>query len=401
MAERNKELVTKVSILSVAFLLYTTSILQSTLGAIAKAFPGTDPETVKLLQSITPLMMLIFSTLCGQLERFISKRKILFAAMCLMVIGGVTPAFFGNSFEFLIVMKGVFGAGYGLAFPLSASLIADFFDGRERSKMMGFKGAVGAASGVVMSMLGGVLANIHWRYAYLGYLLIIPVALFIMFTLPEPDKSVKKEKPAKGEGASWGRLTPLTFIISLLNIGFNIMMYTFFTSVAIVIVLTNVGNSAQAGMVNSMYTACAFVAGLLFVFVKQIFKRYTIVLAVALVGASFLTMLNANSFPLFILGGVLFGLGFGTYNPEMNLLVIGSAKEKSAATLAMSVYVAGQAIGQFISPIILKYATGMLGLAGPKAGWMIAAPALLVASVVLILFIALVKPKNNNTPINQ
>lgn len=54
----------------------------------------------------------------------------------------------------------------------------------------GFKSAVGAAAGMVFQMMGGMLAAYNWRFSFLGFLLVIPIALIIWFKLP--DTGVKK-----------------------------------------------------------------------------------------------------------------------------------------------------------------------------------------------------------------
>ncbi|WP_371374822.1 MFS transporter [Sporomusa aerivorans] len=392
MSDKKYGFVTKAAVLSVALLMYTTATTTPALGAIAKAFPDVSPDTVKQIASLPSLMMIAGSLLTGQLERFMTKKAILYVSMTVQLVAGIIPAFYGDM-ALILVCRAFFGVGYGLVFPLASSLIADLFDGRERDTLMGLKSAVGAAAGIVFQMLGAYLAVISWRHAFLGFLLIIPIFLMIFFKLPEPEK---KTAPMAADGAVQARLTPATWYICLLNLIYNLIQFSFMTNVAIVMTTAKIGNAMQAGMVLTAFTAAAFVAGLAYGKVAQVFKRYTVALAVGLVGLAFLMLLNVDTYALFLVAGAIFGLGFGTYNPAVTLLLIGTA-HKSAATLALSFFVALMGVGQFLSPIALGFLTKMLGFAGPLAAWQLAAPACLAAAVILTLAAAFNKPKHEGT----
>lgn len=174
------------------------------------------------------------------------------------------------------------------------------------------------------------------------------------------------------------------------------LQFSFMTNMAIVMAESKIGNAVQAGMVLTAFTAAAFVAGLLFGKISLLLRRFTIALAVGLVGLSFLILLNVNTYTMFLVAGAIFGLGFGIYNPAITLLVIGSA-HKSAATRALSYFVALLGVGQFLSPITLSFITKIIGLKGVLAAWTVAAPTLLIAAVVLILVIAFSKPQEAKT----
>lgn len=393
MVEKKYGFVEKAAVLSIALLMYTTSMTTPALGEIAKAFPSVSPELIKQIAALPSLMMVIFSLVAGQLERFMSKKKILYIAMILQFVGGILPMF-SNSMTFILIMRGVFGAGYGLLFPLSTPILADMFQGDEFKSLMGYKSAIGALAGVVFQMLGGVLAAISWRYAFLGFLLIIPIGLLIAFKVPD----IERKKVS--EGSSTGKLTSKTYILSLLNALLNILQFTFMTNVAMVMAEGKIGNATEAGVVLTAFTGGAFAAGLLYGKIFNIFKRFTIAIAVALVGVSFLILLNVNTYPMYVMVGIIFGLGFGTYNPDFGIKLVASA-DKSASARAFSIYVALMGLGQFVSPILLAFITNIFGLKGPKAAWFIAAPCILGAAAIMFFVIVFTKPKADFTSVSE
>ncbi|OBR89641.1 bacillibactin exporter [Clostridium ragsdalei P11] len=391
MIEKKYGFIEKVAVLSVALLMYTTSMTTPALGEISKAFPNASSELVKQIASLPSLMMVAFSLVAGQLERFMSKKKILCIAMLFQFVGGMLPIF-ANSITFILVTRVIFGVGYGLLFPLSTPLLADMFQGDEFKRLLGYKASIGAIAGVVFQMLGGFLAAINWRYSFLGFLLMIPICLLIILKLPDiGDKKVSGDK----NDTSKSKLTSKTYILSILNLLLNILQFTFMTNIAIVMAAGKVGNAAKAGMVLTAFTGGAFAAGLLYGRIFNIFKRFTIAISVGLLGISFLILLNVNTYSMYLLAGIIFGLGFGTYNPDYAAkLVVSSDKSISARTFSVSV--ALQGLGQFVSPIILGSITSIFALKGPKADWVVASVCLLSACVVMSLVIAFTKLKIGN-----
>lgn len=183
--------------LIVALLMYTTSMTTPALSAIQEAFPDASAETVKLISSIPSLMLCIFSLVSGWLTTKLSIKKCIIIASILILVG-VLPAFTGDM-TFIIFTRVVFGAGYGLIFPLASAVITDLFEGAKKDTMMGWKSAIGALAGVVFQTLGGVLTAYSWRYAFLGFLLVIPILVMVLIFLPDTGVQSKTAGKKKAE----------------------------------------------------------------------------------------------------------------------------------------------------------------------------------------------------------
>jgi MFS family permease len=406
MKEKQNDLIIQIAALSIGVLLYTTSIIQASLGAIAIAFPNVPVDNIKLLQTITPIIMMISCFACGVITRFVRAKIVLVFGIILILAGGLLPAFIGGSFAFLLIMKGIFSVGYGLVFPFASSVLVDLFPaGPVRNRMVGFKQAVGGLSSVIFAALGGYLANINFRYAYAAFIIVIPVLLLIILKLPDMEKEQSKEKASSDQK---DKLTAKTLILALWNITFNVTLSAFFASIALVVVKTGAGDSSRAGLTISAYSAVSFLVGLFFPGIRKFFKQYAFTAAVACVGFCFLVLSNATTFSMYIIGSMLFGFGFGLYNPELLLLVaqtIQRPKEavsaKSAATLAFSVIVVCQSIGQSFSTNVLNIFVKLFGLEGLKAGWQICWIYLLIAAAVIaVVTTILAKQKADAETVN-
>jgi MFS family permease len=376
----------KIAVLTIAVIMYTTSITTPALGSIAKAFPNVNPDLIKQIASLPALMMILFSQLPGQLERFLSKKTILCIGIALSFVG-ILPAFFGDM-TFILFTRVVFGAGYGIVFAYASSMIAYLFEGKERETIMGIKSSVGAAAGVVFQMLGGFLAMYNWRYAFLAFLLVIPAFLIILFWLPEPEAKTAQTAATGNRG----KLSGNTWGLSIFNAYVNILQFSFMSTVAIVMIGGKIGNAAEAGMVLTIFTAGAFAAGLIYGPVtSRVFKKYTIALALAFVSASFIMMIGANTYTMFLLCGIVFGLGFGTFNPDFVMKIVASAD--APASVSIGVYLAFTGVGQFLSPIVLTPVATALGFTGLRAGWYVAAIGLSAATIIAAIVITFAKTK--------
>jgi MFS family permease len=388
MNEQQHGIMTKSAVLSIAALLYTVKMAGPALGAIKQAFPGVSPIMIQQLLTIPPMMMIVGSLVTARLQQVIPKKKILYIGILLQIICGIMPAFYGD-ITFMLITRVFFGLGYGMTFPLASSLIADLFEGKERDAMMGYKSAVGAAAGVVFQMLGGFLAAIDWRYNFLGLLILIPIYLMVLYKVPEPEKAPVVKTAT---GSRFGGITSTTWFIYAFNMVFNILQYSFITNVALVMASEKIGGPAQAGTVLTIFTVAALIAGVFYGKISQLFKEYTLALAFAFLGAAFLVVAHYNTYEMFLLGAILYGLGFGTYNPEITIRTIKSV-DKSVVTVAMSFFVCSMGIGQFGSPFLVYIAT-ILGFGGSKATWMIVAPTCVALCLLMIIANVFIGSKN-------
>ncbi|WP_286946427.1 MFS transporter [Acetobacterium sp. UBA5834] len=387
----NSSLWVQIAALSVALLMYTTSMTTPALAEIAKAFPDAAPETIKLLSTIPSLMMVFFALISGKLTQYISIKKIISIAMVLIFIGGIPSAFIGN-LQFMIFMRFVFGAGYGLVFPMASAVITDLYSGQQANKLMGFKSAVGAAAGMVFQMMGGMLAAYNWRFSFLGFLLVIPIALIIWFKLP--DTGVKKPEKVDDSAIKEKKVTTMTYILAVACGLVNMVQFSFMTNVAMVMKADGIGNATQSATVLSIFTASAFVVGLLYGNIAKRLKQYSASFGILCVGLSFVILLSANSLTLLILGAIIFGIGFGIFNPAIVMAVAASATSSKYAAVAISIYVSGTGIGQFLSPYALKFLRETFNLTSARADWQIAALTLILGSIISMVLVA-IKIKNS------
>lgn len=377
------------SIFSIMVLQFTLSIITPGLGAIAAGLPDVRVELIQMIQSIQGLVMIPAALLAGVLDRYITKRKIIFMAMACIIIGGLAPAF-GGGIYFILVCRAIFGIGYGLVFPMAFAVIDGLFAGKQRDDMVGYENAAGAFAGILFQFLGGILAAMAWRFVFLGYLVAIPFALLIIWKLPEPPR-----KKAAGTGEEINKtafaagLKGKTLALSLLNIINWVMLFTFMTTIAIVYADEAI-EPAQAGYTLMVFTFCAFLAGIVYGKVRLAISNYTLPLALGLMGSGLMICLLSPCLTMFYTAAVIFGFGFGFYTPEINVLIMNTAAPE-ASTLSNCLFVASTGVGQFLSPMVLSVLLTILNLPEVRSGWLVAGTVLIVICVLTAIVVTVRK----------
>jgi len=386
--EKKYDNLVKAAVLFIIVFQYGHSFVTPALGAISLDMPDVDPVLIKQIQSLPSLIAIPAAFLCGIFERFMKKRTMVTMAMIFTFIGGILPAFYGDIY-FILATRVIFGIGRGMIFTLATSMIADLFVGQERANLMGYKATVGGLSGSLFQLIGGAVAILSWRYSFLCTLILLPFLLFVFWKLPEPDV---KPLPVKEAGIS-KQLGIKTWLLTVGMMIGQIFIFSFMTNVAIVMAQAKIGNPGQAGIVLTTFTLATGCAGLFYGRgTSRIFGKFTVPLCLALFGIAFLILTNTNTVAMYLAAAIIFGLGFGTFNPDMYTIVVRSVP-RAAATLAVSIFVGFTNFGQFLSPMGLKLITDILGLTGPKAAWIVAGPLLIAAAVLIAIGVAVSRSK--------
>lgn len=371
-------LFSQIAIISTSILLYTASVVTPALGEIAKAFPDASPQTIQLFATLPSLLMVIFALVSGVMTRYMSMKKVLLIALPLLGIGGILPAFFGGM-NMLIFDRFIYGIG--LSSPICWAAISRFYQGAKESKMMGLSNAVGALSGSVLQILGGVLAVYNWRYPFLCFICIIPVFILVLLSMPEEE--VSKPDPAqKAQSQKVKKLTPLTYIMAAMIVTTNTCIFSLMTNLSIVMDTEGIGNAGQSGVIFTIFTIAAFIIGLIYNRIRSFTKNQTLTVGIGILAAAFIILSIAQSYAVLCVAGIVYGIGFGLLNTSGSMLAGASAARPEFGPLAMSLYTSGLGIGQFISPFVLGFISSLMGFSSLRSSWMVAAAILLIITVI-------------------
>lgn len=113
-----------------------------------------------------------------------------------------------------MISRAVLGISVGMSMTIVITLIADYFEGMERQKFVGIQIAFMSMGGILFIGLGGILADLSWRYPFLIYLSSLLVLPLSMMFLQEP--AVIEKRNQANQNAKTPRIIRMLFFNTML-----------------------------------------------------------------------------------------------------------------------------------------------------------------------------------------
>ncbi|HEY3425160.1 MAG TPA: MFS transporter [Negativicutes bacterium] len=344
----------KFTVLSISILMMASMGAAPAIADMLAVFKDASPQTMMLMTTAPAITMVLINLLFGKLATLFNRRTLFNTGMAGFLIGGVGPYFLDN-LTAIFVMRGILGLGLGILVPLSMVLITDFFEGSEKNTVMGLQSVFVNIGGIIFPALGGFLCAINWRYTFLSYLLGVLVFLLVFYFLPEPAK-VQSNNTGTDNVSAKTSLGGKVYFLQAVVFTYSVLLYIFFTNIAIEVVGENIGNAANAGMVMTLFTLGGMLAGFAFGKIMDAINIFTIPLGWFLTGIGMALISTTNNMNLILLGSVLAGVGFTVTAPAAFVLLTNVAPPSGIASAIALVYALSN-LGQFISPVLADFFT--------------------------------------------
>lgn len=301
---------------------------------------------VQMLITAPALLSIIVSLISGGLVVKISKKKLLVFAGFIAGITGFLP-FLADSFALLFVSRTLYGVALGLACTLNTAVVAEFFEGDERTSVMGIQAASIGAGMVVITTLGGKLGVLGFEKSYfinvIGFISMLVIALL----LPDTGKTqiTNTEKI---------RLTPRVFEICGLGALEFLFLITFTTNIAMHLSGALEGNTAVSGTLTGIFSGSQIVMGLILGLVTKVTKRYTLPIAMLnFAVGGFILIFFPDNYILLMIAAVFCGFSQGMFIPQA-MVEVSNAVKPAATAMAAACFSCAMCIGQLFSPTILN-----------------------------------------------
>lgn len=325
------------------------------LSEIGKSFPDANDSSIQIVLTIISLSTFPMMLIEPFFERFLTKRDVAILGTCLMLIGGILPHFFHSQLWMLYLVSVVIGCGLSLVVVTSSSLIADYFTGLEKSKIMGYQAIFASLGGAIVAKGSGVLTSYFgWQNGYLILLITVPI-LLVMFTCIPKGEIPKTESQSGGFYIS-GKL--IYFGILCLLAG--IFISTFNTNIAMYLDRNGIGNEQTAGTVSAIMQVAGILSGLIFGFMVKTFKRFTLGIAVLLSAIGTLIVGLSTNLIVVCIGALCMGIGFAMRNAG-GVSFAANMVSAVQASSAIAVVSASFNLGSFISAYVINPLSGLFG----------------------------------------
>lgn len=347
------------------------------LGLISAHFHEADPILIKLVLTIPSLMIIPFSFLSSYLTKKVSKRTIVMVGLAIYVVCGV-GAQFSNTIEVLLAFRLMLGAGVGLVMPLSFTLISDHFQGRERTKLMGYNTAFSNVGGIITMLLAGYLASFNWRVPFNVYWMGLGIFLLVFFFLP-------KNEPLKPRSGGAKAKVPVSiFGIAIAACGIMLAYYAVATNMALYLEQSQLGSSRTAGLVMSFTTVGGMITSLILVRLEIIFKKYLMSVALLAMEIAFGILSISHSIPVILASVCIVGFGQGIVFPLINDRVL-RGTDPSISDRVISIVSSMIYVGQFLSPVVLDSISRVVGNPTIRFQYSVIAVSLIISVAAMVL----------------
>lgn len=357
--------------------------------AIAPGLPALYADyahlpNAEMLSRMVLTMPMLFIALSGPLvgyavDRF-GRRPVLIVSMFCYGLAGLSGLVL-DSLAAILVGRAVLGVFLAGILTSVTALIGDYYSGAERNRIAALQGTFMSFGTVIFVVLGGLLAEIHWRvgFALFAYAFLILPAM--MMSLYEPRKAAQSAATPLPRVAARGD----RIVIALLYLlAFVCMIALFMIPSQTQFFLRDIGvpDPTRAGIAVGIFNFSSGLASLTFPWMRRRFGTAAVFAFMFIsVGVGYALIGRSTDFTDIAIAMAIGGVSMGVFLPNINLAIIARAPEavrgRALGGLTTAFY-----LGQFLSPfysVPLGLALGLGATFMVTGAWLFAIGIMFVA----------------------
>lgn len=312
-----KELMKKVSLLGLSFMLVTPFAVSSALPDMLVYYGnlGYSTAQVELLFSLSSLMILGVLLASPLINRLFSERQALITGLLMVSFGGVLPTL-TQLYPLVFASRLILGFGVGLMNAHAINIISHYYQGQERTKLLGLRGSSEVLGSATLTFLAGQLLTLGWEKSYLVYLIgLVMLGLYLIF-VPKDKQEVRTEVP--GHKVTLTRKQILYLLSLAFYAGFVILLNTANTlRIPVFVESLKIGTASQASFILTAMMLMGIVAGTVFGQALSLLKKWFMPAVAILLGLGMLVIWQSHSLFMIGLGAVVTGI---VYNLGVTLV---------------------------------------------------------------------------------
>ncbi len=307
-----------------------------------------DSASGMYVTTIACIVSMVFSIILG----FIAGKKVGYKPLVLFcavveLVSAIVP-FFANNFIILMILRGLFGIGFGGMQSIENTVATVLIPVKTRAKILGYGMSVGFLMNCILQLLGGVLADFGWNYVFLNHLLLVIPFVIVLIGCSKMDFTTQQEaaetQDAKQGGSDklgrpvfqcWLMMLFVGIFIAPLLVGCS------FLSGAIV------QSATVAGVVAVFFSVGCMVGGMIYAKVFDLLGKMSIPVFLVLMAVGICGSGLARNIPLLCVTILLAGMGF-SLTQSCAMMVLGLASPGRVA-LASAIMMALYNLGMFLS----------------------------------------------------
>jgi MFS family permease len=375
-----------------ATLLVTSTMIIFPSAAIAPALPYMQDYFaevknveywVRLVLTMPAISIIAGGLLSGQLIDRIGRKSLLIAATILSGLAG-SAGFILDDIWTLLASRIVLGFAVACSITSVTTLIADYYNARNRSNLMGWQSTTIGITGVFLLSISGFLSDIGWRLPFLLYLFPVLLVPFMGLWLSEPSiqpfETDTNDSSQPAQPSAW----PIRILAIIYGAEMLHMFLYYLTPVQMPFYLRE-GFDLPASRSGIAIATMTFSQAAISSVYGKIKVRLgfanilTVAFAIGAVGHAIVAL--APNYWVIMAGLSVSGLGFGMLFPNSKVwlseTVSSEIRGRALGGLTTAFY-----IGEFLSPFASQTAVTWVGGSGTYA---LVSGILLVASAIALV----------------
>ena len=322
---------------------------------------------VKMMVVVPNVFIAIFAPIFGYIVPKIGKLRLLFIALVVYAISGVSGSFLPTIYH-IIFMRAILGITIAGILTVVTTLIADYFDGPERSSLIGMQTMFMSIGSTVYGLTAGVLADIGWRnifYLYGMAIFYFPLAWKFLFN---PDVVNHTEERIKTDRKIIQNNIAI-LLVCCINLFVMVMFYMIKLQLPYILYsdpainhvsLPSIFGVAKEFTMNaklvSVVLTCEVVVTTFVAFKYRRFKAnrdFSVMCAMGLsfMALSYIAISKSSNYYMILVSMCVCGIGMGMLMPNSTLWAISITKPEKRPFF-IGIFNTSTYAGKFLSPFI-------------------------------------------------
>lgn len=326
---------------------------------------------VGLVLTMHGLFVAVGAPIIGALADKYGRRWLLLVSTVVYALAGGS-GFVLDSLMAILASRAVLGLAVAGVMVTVTALITDYYEENRRETILGRQAAFMSFGGVVLLPLAGVLTEIGWRVPFLVYTVALVLLPAMAFALPEPGRQESTgDRPTNiDELRHTLARFPLGSLGLIVALGLAGQIVFYMIPVQIPFYL-QAQTGVSATLVGGALAAMSFTGGVVSLLYGRIRRSVSVIALVAVTFAfmsiGFIVIGMSGTFLGIVAGLAVAGAGIGFLLPNLNAWIAAVTPE-AVRGRAFSGFTSAIFLGQFLSPIVTRPVSNIVGLGATFLG---------------------------------
>jgi len=365
------------AICALGSMLMISTMTGSLMAYVYKSYPEIPQTTVQLIMAVPSLFAIFASFAAGPIALKVNKKYLLLFAAAANLAYFIVFALFGVSgpFTVLLIASAISGISRGSSMTLMNSAIGEIMGPEKSANYIAVAGAVLHGGAVIIGVFGGIIAAVDdgaaWNNAYYLGLLIIPTIIVFAKMMPKEALAARTSANRNEENTDTGEtharneresIPAKAYTVVILVVVIFISISAFLLNISYYVISEHeLGTSADAGFINSLFIAVGVLVGLIYSRWAKLLKDWSMPVCCLISSLGFVLMIIFTRTPAgAYAAALLLGFAFSTIIPYNTGYLIAITPPR-LIPLSVALFSGSMNLGMFVSPFVLNGLSPIFG----------------------------------------